>query len=221
MSIFKFIFYLGIISVVLNWLWGVFSWAVSVLLKAIGVREGDSCFLMRLVGYILLVSISALLTIHSIENFSTGNQILYSIIGAMVVYMNVAGSLNRKRMIAKIKGAQTKLISEKNEKFIVLLAMILFVVILYYPMIAENDVTALFQKAIEDIYDIPVINWIIAIGAFFFMIRMILNGVALTMNILFGKPENPKPFGNGVHVDVSMGNKTEDTDYEEVKDEEK
>lgn len=220
MSIFKFIFYLGIICIVLNWLWGVFSWAVSVLLKATGVREVDSYFLMRLVGYILFVSISALLTIHSIEDFSVGNRILYSVIGAMVVYMNVAGSLNRKRMIARFKGAQTKLMSEKNERYIVLLAMILFVIILYYPSVAENNITAWFQKAIENIYDVPVINWIIAIGAFFFMIRMILNGVALTMNILFGKSQNQKPFG-GIHVDVSVGNKTVDTDYEEVKDDEK
>jgi hypothetical protein len=90
--------------------------------------------------------------------------------------------------------------------------MLLYFTTLAMPEIAQNDVILFVGKLIDDIYNMKVIGGLVAIGAFFYLVSMIVKGIQTSeyvFSLLSRKNRNSKKGG-------SSGSDGEFTEYVEV-----
>lgn len=181
MNIFQFLFYLGIINIVFSFLWKwVFvlptAFLFSVLKFDFGMR------FVKIFGVYLMVSLVTLLTLSALgETPSVLSIIFYPLLGAFVIFMSLAINQYEARkqayqsydyeLMAHIK-------KESNFEAIVLIGSVLFYIfVLFVPVISANALIVFLFTAIQWVYNIPVIGWIIGIGGVFFLINTIFHGL--------------------------------------------
>lgn len=189
MDFLYFIFYLGIIHIVFHFLWKwVFVLPLSIVFAVLKYDHYGSRF-MRIFGVYLMVSLTALFTLSFInENPNWFSIILYPFVGALIIFMGLANAEYQARKEAYQTGdfELIRLLErDANFKAIVLLGSVVFYIfVLFFPFISQNALIYILYRAIEWIYNIPVIGWLIAIGGVFFLLGTIFNGILATGMII-------------------------------------
>jgi len=195
-SIIQFIFYLGIIHIIFNFLWKwVFVLPLSIVFTVLKFDYGSR--LIKIFGVYLMVSLTALFTLGAIgEDPSWFSIIFYPLLGALVIFMGMASAEYEIRKEAyQTSNFELIRMVERDANFnaIVLLGSVIFYLfVLFIPIVSQNSLIIILFEAIEWIYNIPIIGWLIAIGGIFFLLGTIFNGIFATgfiMVSLFVKPK--------------------------------
>jgi hypothetical protein len=181
MSIFVFIFYLGIINIIFGFIWKWLFVLPSALLFTIlhfdyGMRA------VKLFGSYLLVSLTAILTLTALgDDPSTIVLIFYPLTGAFVLFMSYASNLYEAQKEARIN-FDWQMIQrlEKDSNFETLLmfgAVAFYVLVLFIPDIATSRFTEWLFSVINWVFNLPIIGWLIGIGGIIFLLSMTFQGI--------------------------------------------
>jgi hypothetical protein len=158
-NIFQYIFYLGIILFIFDFIWKWIISPINALLIVFLIRLPESVVdkwiaLIKAFGYYLLTSLVAALTLKVIkDNPNILSIILFAFIGVFALYITFASSLYE---------AQKEGITIKEYEIILMFGtIILFIIALFIPVIAINPLTIWLFKVIDWIYNLKVIGWLI------------------------------------------------------------
>ncbi len=220
MELLKYIFGLGIVFIVFSLIWGFFMFLYR-LITGFQSRGRIEIYIFQLVNLYLLVSLSAMQTLEYIEK-PQSPRIFLTIIGMLVLYSYLTGRLERRRLIIQFNNRQV--VQEKPnlaaESLSIIASLVYFSFCLTHPHIMENDVNLWFYGTIREIYDTPVIGWIIGLIGVFFLLIMLIKSVVVTAGLI-------SSFMDILSGNYSRRNRNDDdrhdndggfTDYEEIRD---
>jgi len=241
MEILKFIFILGINFSIFGFIWGIIMFLVRNFQSSEQQNSESLAYVLRIVKYFLLVSITAnYIGVYEKEVYGASQGMFNVVVGSIVMALYLLGKLQNRTMMSQMANNPMfsrfiPKIDQKVERFMLLGSLLYFIVCLCYPTMVDNLVINWFTNLVHGIYETPVIGWVFSIIAFFFLVNIIMRGANVMGNILNGKSilETPKakggfnfqgnsmPFGNA-NTDHHKSNEDEDgfTEYEDVTDEE-
>lgn len=212
MEIFQYIFYLGVINIVFSAGWKLLATVVSSLLNDIGINKDTTFLFFKMVGYYILVSLAALVTVSHMKTTYTLAAMSYAIIGTFVIYATIASNLERNRWRAVMNYERKRIRVMRVDGYLLMASILLFIITIIKPAIAQLPPLQWLLSTIDAIYDFWLLKVIIGFFAFFYMINIILRGIKASDEV-FALIFNRKP---------ATGRKREDedgyTEYEEITD---
>ena len=185
MGIFQFLIFLGIINIVFGFIWKwVFVLPSAILFTAIKFDRG--MLLVKAFGAYLLISLTALATLLALQDVEGGWQLLFfPIVGAFVLFMGFASNAYEQRKQARMNYDYHMMAQiERDSWFDIVLmfgSLVLFVLILFIPIISANPLNKWLFNVIWWAYELPVIGWLIGIGGVLFMISIIWYGLLMML----------------------------------------
>ncbi len=212
MEIFEYIFYLGVINIVFTSGWKILATLLSSLLNDIGINKDVSFLFFKTAGYYILVSLSALVTVSKMEATYPLAAMAYAIIGTFVIYATIASNLERNRLRAVLNYERKRIRVMRFDGYLLMACIILFIVTLIKPVIADLPPHQWLLSTINSIYHAPLIKYIIGFFAFFYMLNIIFRGIKASDEVfalLFNRKKSNQQRSGG---DEGY------TDYEEVTD---
>lgn len=186
MSIFRYLFYLGVINIVFRLIWKILPIIAMIALPITTLTIPASIFrvthkILKVFGHYILVSLVVLLTLNAIgPNRTTSSFILYPIVGAFAIYMRFINSFRKARQRLVLGYDDEASESLAYDGFITIGAVLLFITALLVPVIAVNPLIKWIFGAIDWIYKIRVIGWLIAVGGVLYMLYVVWHGIAIT-----------------------------------------
>ena len=186
MSIFRYLFYLGVINIVFRLIWKILPIIVVTALPITTLSLPVSIFrvagkFLKILGHYILVSLVVLLTLNAIgHNRTTSSLILYPIVGAFAIYMRFINSFHRARQRLVLGYDDEASESLAYDGIITIGAVLLFITALLVPVIAVNPLIKWIFGIIDWIYNIRVIGWLVAVGGVLYMLYIIWHGIAIT-----------------------------------------
>jgi hypothetical protein len=213
-----YIFEIGIVFITFHGLWLLFLFLIR---QVMGVERqaqlAKTEAILKPVGLVILTALAAIKTIEFIElsgkSWSLG---LYVGLGAFLLYTYLLEKMRKGK--AKMAFQQGRLQMEQvkqstSDKIIVYALIGLFFLFVLMPQTVVNQFTTGLSEVIKDIYETPVIGWIIGFMGVFFLLRMVVMGIA-TIGQLIRKVSNQPPANQQNNDDGEF------VDYEIVEDDE-
>ena len=182
MSVFGFLFYIGIINIIFNFFWKwVFVLPMAFILTITkldkyGIRA------VKIFGAYLLVSLVAILTLVALGDEPSGfAMVYYPIVGIFVLLMGFASSQYEARKEAhQTYNWELMQMLEENatfELFLMLGAVVFYVLALFAPALSANTLTHWLFSVIDWAYNLPIIGLLIGIGGLFFLLNTVFYGL--------------------------------------------
>lgn len=208
-------------------LWKFIASTISGFLESVGMNRDYSFLGFKALGYYIVVSVSALVTADMMVSNSAVVAALVAIAGVFIIYTTIAGNLERNRWRAVMNFERKRVRVMRYDGYLLIGSLILFMVTLAVPSIADNPVNKSFRTFIDNVYHTPIIGWIVGFGAIFYMMHIITKGIKATdhlMQLLFnpgrkkvsqppGTSPNWTPPGNSEDAEYDSG---EYIEYEEI-----
>jgi hypothetical protein len=219
MEILSYIFFLGIIYIVFSIIW----FFIALLPKyAFGNKENNLQntilnYTIKAAQFYFLAALTAIKALEFInENIESNQGPLYIIIGGIVLYLYLAGKIERSKMMSQLRsnlGNSNSSNVSKYEPHLIGLTLILYAISFNYLPLIQNPINQWFLESINDFYHTIIIGWIIGIIGFFFLISMIFKGINATgflfqtiVALLTGKPAPKRKPKNPLGKFGNMGN---------------
>ncbi|MFN3916337.1 MAG: hypothetical protein ACK4K0_01235 [Flavobacteriales bacterium] len=220
MELFSYVFFLGIVYISFSLIWG-FFWLIFKLLTLPSVGNRLEGYILKAINFYFLASLTAMKALDYMNNRELDNtgKKAYLITGAIVLYLYLYGKMQRNKFRLQVSGnfSNIKISNKlKGEEWLIPLALLLYSFSMLYPQILDNSVNTWFYNSINDLYNAPVIGWIIGLVGIFFLIGMIFNGLAATGRLFqrIGDIFGGKPPKN------NDGNKDHFSDFEIIEEDE-
>ncbi|MBP9084163.1 MAG: hypothetical protein KBH11_13865 [Bacteroidia bacterium] len=214
MEIFEYIFYLGVINIVFSAGWKILATVISSLLNDIGINKETSFLVFKTLGYYILVSMAAMVTVTHMEQTYSLAAMAYAITGTFVIYATIASNLERNRWRAVMNYERKRIRVMRFDGYLLMACIVLFIVTLLKPEIANIPPHTWILTTIDKIFNTSVLKYIIGFFAFFYMLNIIFRGIKASDEVfalLFNRKRNKTTTGNN-NDDGSY------TEYEEVTD---
>ena len=214
MEIFEYIFYLGVINIVFSAGWKILATVISSLLNDIGINKETSFLVFKTLGYYILVSMAAMVTVIHMEQTYSLVAMAYAITGTFVIYATIASNLERNRWRAVMNYERKRIRVMRFDGYLLMACIVLFIVTLLKPEIANIPPHTWILTTIDKIFNTSILKYIIGFFAFFYMLNIIFRGIKASDEVfalLFNRKRSKTTTGNN-NDDGSY------TEYEEVTD---
>ncbi|MAR67804.1 MAG: hypothetical protein CL833_11205 [Crocinitomicaceae bacterium] len=218
MEIVKFIFYLGIIYTIFGLLWGI----VTFLYKAVRVEVTKTeSTILKMGSYYFLASLTAWNVVKPFNATDRASgSYAYIALGGIVLCFYLIGKLQKSRIqLFGNQGRFSPELNQKNQRLHLLLigiTLLLYVITVLFPQIADNAINAWFYGKIAAIYDTVFLNFIFGIVGAVFLLQILIQGATASGKLLdlLGGKTSTKGTGNRTHHSSS----SDFDDYEIVED---
>lgn len=212
MEIFEYIFYIGVINIVFSAGWKLLATVISSLLQDLGINKDATFLVFKTVGYYILVSLAALVTISHMEATYRLAAMAYAIVGTFVIYATIASNLERNRWRAVMNYERKRIQVMRYDGYLLMACIVLFIVTLLQPGIADLQPLKWLLQTIDRVFQTPVLKWVIGFFAFFYMLSIVFRGIKFSDEV-FALLFNRKKRDQGPDASDSTF-----TEYEEIHD---
>jgi hypothetical protein len=218
MSIINFIIHLGIIFVIFGFIWGIFNYIISMFTSG-SQKSNQSEYIAQIIKNIFLVGVTANFVSITGEHYIS-SPTFRIIISSFILGLYLLEKMQNRNKYAQfsnlgngaLKGLSTSF-ELKQERFLLIGSIVLFVFCLFFPMVVNNGVINWFNSAIEGLNDTFLIGFIFKIIAFFSVMSLVMRGSNIIGKLVTGqslkssfeKPENKNPFGGFSQFGGSQG----------------
>ena len=197
MRVLEFIFVLGINFSIFGFIWGIFQFMIRNLQSPDQQRSEISTYVLRIVKYFLLVSVTAnFIVINDLGAYTdslgvTHIETFSMVLGSTVMGLYLLGKLQNRTMMSQLGDNPlfSRLIPKidpKVERFLLAGSLLYFLFCLWNPAIVDNGLINWFTEAIVSIKEAFLIGWIFHIIAFFLLISILMRGANIIGNLLSG-----------------------------------
>lgn len=226
MDILKFIFVLGINFSIFGFLWGIIMLAIRALSSGGQQRNQAFEYVLRIVKYFLLVSVTAnYITNYQDADIGANTGYGHIILGVIVLGLYLLGKLQNRAMMGQLAnhpmlGRFMTKVDPKVELFLLIGSLIYFVVCLFNPFLVDNSLVNWFTATIIDIYDTPVIGWVFSVIAFFFLISILIRAANVIGRLVSGESILSNPSSGASFTFKTGRNPFENNPFEQRQKEE-
>ncbi len=208
MSIINFIIHLGIIFVIFGFIWSVLNYIISMFTNG-SQKNNQSTYIAQIIKNVFLVAVTANFISSTSEYYisSTGFRIVISSFILGLYLLDKMQSRNKYAQFSNLgngflKGLATSF-EPKQEQFLLVGSVSLFVFCLFFPAVVNNGVINGFNSAIEGLNSLFLFGFIFKIIAFFTVVTLVMRGANIIGKLIsgeslkssFSKPETKNPFG--------------------------
>lgn len=182
-----YIFQTGIIYIVFSLIWAFFILLYNMLM-GFNSNNGWQTLLIKGIKMYFLISLVAIFT-NSYMYMPQQSAPLIATVGLLTLYSYLVGRLQQQRMILQVNnrmGNFTKApaVDMRTELLLVVAGLVYFTICLYNKELPVNKANMWFYRTVTDIYDTPVIGWIIGFFGILFLISILLRAVLATVMLL-------------------------------------
>lgn len=210
MLIIENIFYLSIVYIVFNFIWGLMVQLPKMMLT--GMKSNITFdHTIKAIRYLLISTLTYSTCNDYIFNHSLSNQmvIMVYLSGGLILSLYLAGKLNKKQNIFKLATSVTANLKfgKKNlmqqqltyESHIVGVSIVVFAACVGIPIVGEimsrNPLNIWFLNTIDGLYKAPILKWIIGLAGIIFMLSMFQRAINTVQRII-SKLKGEKPEEN-------------------------
>lgn len=200
-------------------LWLIFLFIVKQLLgvnRQAQINKTEA--VLKPIGLVILTALAGMKTQEFILKSDLSWAIgLYTALGAFLLYTYLLEKMRKgKAKMTFVNGRPqiTQIKQSTSDKIILYALVALFFLFVTMPQTVINPFTTGLSQVINDIYETPIIGWIIGFMGVFFLLRMAVMGIA-TIGQLFRTISNQDPV-----TAPNNNNEDEFVDYEIVEDDE-
>lgn len=179
MGIIKFIFYLGVIQLIFDFVWKKVVVFPSSLLFTM-IRFDKGVLIIKSIGAYSLVSLTTFFVFSATQESGILWTIIHFLFGgiSLFVLFSISSFNAQKHALETDDYATIKTL--EYDIFITLGGIILYVISAFLPAISLNGLTMRFLELIYWVIDIKMPNWLIVIGGVSFLLFVIWYGFILT-----------------------------------------
>lgn len=195
----NYIFKIGIIYIVFSLVWAFFLLLYNMLTGF--SRNSWQTFIIKCVKTYFLISLVAIFTITYMR-VPNQSAPLIATVGLLTLYSYLVGRLEQQRMMIQINNRMGKMgdtapPNMRLELLLIVVGLVYFTACLYNYNLPYNNANKWFYQTVMDIYDTPVIGWIIGFFGILFLLATLFRAVIGTMifmqrlqQLLSGKRNN-------------------------------
>ena len=221
MEILNYIFRIGVILAVYNFLWWLIVLGIN-LLRGGGRKQLLEVYLTKAIRYTFLADVLFLFSMHQKGGLVELNSILITGLILLIYFVGKIQKKQKRQSFFAISGqanvpGMNDFIERMKPKFnlryeaiVVFLAIGLFVGFYFKPTLASNAISNWFLNNILGIMDAPVFGFIFKVIGFFFMLSVILKIVGGFTSIITGR-------GYSNTIDQNEKNDDDFDEYTEIK----
>jgi hypothetical protein len=188
MEILRLTFQLGVFFAIYGFIWFFIDLGIK-LLTVGNPRSVFEAYIFKAIKYVFLVNVIFLFSIDmNSGNISIVN--LYPIIFIMILYFIGKFQKNQKNnliMSSMGMGMIQSKFNPKYEIFVIVVALLAFVLFVFNPESANNPVAFWFKESILDIESTAIIGFVFKIIGFFFLVGILLKTINAFQLIVSGK----------------------------------
>ncbi|MEN9301937.1 MAG: hypothetical protein RL264_366 [Bacteroidota bacterium] len=214
MEILKLVFHLGVLFATYSFLW-FFIELILQLLRGGQPKKLPETYIINSVKYLFLVNVTFLFCLENeTENLTLANSMPSLIV--LAVYF-IGKFQRRQEQFLFSQSLPKELVNSQfnltAEIVLTVASVIFFIVLIFYPEIAHNNIANWFKASIEDLGSTVIIGFVLKIVGFFFLLSLILKTLNGIIYLISGKPlvEVKTRFGKKNDSDDSFD------DFEEIK----
>lgn len=204
MDLLIFIFRIGVVLAVYNFLWWLFMIGIKIL-RGNGEKQVFEVYFIKAVRYLFLVDVIFLFTIEQSGGVLAFNDYL---LAGLIMLVYFVGKIQKKQVRNSFFNIRTSTgIGEMNNLFnrikpifdlrleilVVVLAMGLFSVFYFFTEIAYNPIANWLVENIIGIEEAPVFGFIFKVIGFFFLVSVLMKLMQGVMTLLTGGRANKYP----------------------------
>jgi hypothetical protein len=189
MQTLKFIFQLGVLFAIFGFLFFLFEWIIKAFL---GKASLGKTYVVKAIKYVILVNVTFLFCLDR-ENGAINYMQLGTATLVLLFYF-LGRFQNQQKQAVFLKRSPMQSMSQLIPPFdmrmeigVVLLAILIFLTLIFQPVLANHSVAQWFHATIKDIGDTPVIGFIFDVIGFFFMLSVVTKMVQGVLFLLSGK----------------------------------
>ena len=188
MEILRLTFQLGVFFAIYGFIWFFIDLGIK-LLTVGNPRSVFEAYIFKAIKYVFLVNVIFLFSI----DMNSGNisiLSLYPIIFIMILYFIGKFQKNQKNnliMSSMGMGMIQSKFNPKYEIFVIVVALLAFVLFVLNPESANNPVAFWFKESILDIESTAIIGFVFKIIGFFFLVGILLKTINAFQLIVSGK----------------------------------
>jgi len=216
MEIMNQIFRLGVVFAIFGFIWGIFELGLN-LLSGGRTHTISEVYFIKAFKYLFLVDVTFLFCLDDAQNLiSTFNIVIAGLVLLTYFVGKLQNQQNKMAMFQMMGAGMTPKQTTFNlrvEVGVIVLAIGVFSLFIFYPDIAKNPISIWFHESIINIEDTPVFGFIFKVIGFFFLVSMIfkmLNG----FNYLI----SGKPFVQASSSFQSFSNKKKEDDFDDYEE---
>jgi len=239
MDILKYLFLISVSFTVFEFIWGIFKFLFNtVTARLVGPGKSNP---LRVIKYILFTAVS----VQFVQSINADQALIGSsaasiIISSLIMGLYLLGKYQNRLALTQIRNLTNQFsngfsnkFNPELEKFLILGAIIAFVIGSLFPNIVNNSLTQWFTASTINIYDTPFFGFIFKIIAVFILINSISRGSKILGKLISGqsfadatvKEKSNFSFFTNQNLNRSQfkqekQEETEFADYEDVTDKE-
>ena len=203
MEVLNYIFKIGVILAVYNFLWWLIKLGLSVL-RGRGQKQLFEIYLVKAVQYTFLADVLFLFSLQQNADHVELNSILLTGLVLLIYFIGKIQKKQQRQSFFSVRGQANipginDILEKMKPKFdlryealVVILAIGLFSGFYFWPDLASNTISNWFLKNILGIMEAPVFGFIFKIIGFFFMLSVIFKIIAGFMAVLSGRAVSRK-----------------------------
>lgn len=204
MDLLNFIFRIGVVLAVYNFLWWLFMIGVKIL-RGNGEKQVFEVYFIKAIRYLFLVDVIFLFTVEQTGGLLSLNYYLFA---GMIILLYFVGKIQKKQVRNSVFNIRSSTgVGELNNLFnrikpifdlrleilVVVLAMVLYTVFYFFTQIAYNPIANWLVKNIIGIEEAPVFGFVFKVIGFFFLVSVLVKLMQGIMTLLTGGRVNKYP----------------------------
>jgi hypothetical protein len=185
------IFRLGVVFAIFGFIWGIFELGLN-LLSGGRTRTISEIYFIKAIKYLFLVDVTFLFCLDDAQNLISTFNIVIAGLVLLTYFVGKLQNQQNKMAMFQMMGAG---ITPKQTTFnmrveigVIVLAIGVFSLFIFYPDIAKNPISIWFHESIINIEDTPVFGFIFKVIGFFFLVSMIFKMLNGFNYLISGKP---------------------------------
>jgi hypothetical protein len=197
MEIIEHLFFIGIVYIIFNIIWGIIVSLPKLLI--VGVSSNTSLdYSIKAIRYLLISTLTYSSGLNFIDENNTNDQQSpwIFILGGVVLALYLAGKLNKQKSLLNMTTMVMGNINKKPlnqsklayEPHIIGVSIVAYTACIAVPKIGtilgKNIINKWFLDTIKDIYDTPFLGWIFGIAGVFFLLSMFQKGIQTIQNFI-------------------------------------
>lgn len=191
MEIMNQIFRLGVVFAIFGFIWGIFEIGLT-MLSGGRTRTVSEVYFLKAFKYLFLVDVTFLFCLDDAQNLiSTFNIVIAGLVLLTYFVGKLQNQQNKIAMFQMMGAGMTPKQTTFNlrvEIVVIVLAICVFSLFIFYPDVAKNPISIWFHKSIINIEDTPIIGFIFKVIGFFFLVSMIFKMLNGFNYLISGKP---------------------------------
>ena len=176
---------------IFGFIWGIFELGLN-LLSGGRTRTISEIYFIKAIKYLFLVDVTFLFCLDDAQNLISTFNIVIAGLVLLTYFVGKLQNQQNKMAMFQMMGAG---ITPKQTTFnmrveigVIVLAIGVFSLFIFYPDIAKNPISIWFHESIINIEDTPVFGFIFKVIGFFFLVSMIFKMLNGFNYLISGKP---------------------------------